>query len=203
MSDDREVVVEPAKEPDDKEARRLKKALSTLQKEKESIEKQLADFRKEIEDAKLSEQQRAAKEVEALRAEKEAAISSRTALEKELEKERRISTLVAKYDLADPEFGDILLRRIGPEDDLDTFIRTAKKDEKLSRLFKGPNDNRITNEDGSAIVPGVAPGAAPRSRSAASGPLDEDLEIAMDLFPNDANRRQAYLDRLKKIKGSK
>lgn len=210
MSDDREstVVVDDAAEKDppadgDKDLKRLKKALSALQKEKTTLESQLADFRKEIENAKLSEQQRTSKELEEFKATLAKRDAEKATLEAEVARERRVSVLVAKHGLADPDFADVILKRWNPEEheDFDTFAASAKKDKKYAPLFTGIRPTEITNDDGSKVIP-AAPGTPSRAtgRAGPSGPSEDDMEIAKTLYPNAPARQTAYLENLKKIK---
>lgn len=210
MADDREnAVVEEssppaAPTPDDKDSRRLKKALSSLQKEKAELEKQLTDFRKEIEESKLTEQQKVAKELETLRNEVAKRDNERKALEAEIARERRVSVLVAKHGLADPDFADVVLKRWNPEehDDFDKFANSLKKDEKYARLFTSVRaDPGITNEDGSKIIPNGTVGMASRSAAPSrGGTSDEDEQIARELFPNAPAKQRQYLENLQRVK---
>lgn len=211
MSDDREnAVVEDAPKsaapPDDKDSKRLKKALSSLQKEKMDLEKQLTDFRKEIEESKLSEQQKVAKELETLRAEVAKRDNAQKALEAEIARERRVSVLVAKHGLADPDFADVVLKKWNPEEheDFDKFASSLKKDEKYARLFTSLRaDPGITNEDGSKIIPNAGVGMSGRSAAnegKVRGASDEDEQIARDLFPNNPDKRRMYLENLQRVK---
>lgn len=214
MSDDREnavvekVTPDEAVPPDDKDARRLKKALSSLQKEKADLEKQLTDFRKEIEESKLTEQQKVAKELETLRNEVAKRDNDRKALEAEIARERRVSVLVAKHGLADPDFADVVLKKWNPDEheDFDKFAASLKKDEKYARLFTALRaDPGITNEDGSKIIPNSTVGMSNRSAAPTGrgGPSDEDEQIARDLFPNSPAKQKQYLENLQRIKRGK
>lgn len=194
------------KQLEDKDARRLKKALAALQKDKADLEKQLADFRKEIETSKLTEKEKVEKELAGLREQLTKHDGEKAAMEAEVAKERRVSILVAKHGLADPEFADVVLKKWDPAEDadFDAFVGKVKKDSRYSRLFSPPAaESKITNEDGTDIVPGAGTGVGNRRISMTSGVREVDEQIAVDLYPNSPTKQKAYIDTLQHMKRGK
>lgn len=193
-----EVVVE--KKPDD--LRRIKKANAALQKERDDFKAKLEKFEKDVQDAKLTEVEKYQKMLKQQADEAAAAKAEAAAAKKEREYERKISLLVAKHKLADPDYGDLVLKGYNPEEheDFDAYVAEVKKKPSIARLF-GSQDNRIVDEDGSDIEPKVAGSQTKPARG--SSWEEREREIAESLYPNNKARQDAYIAGLKKLRGSK
>lgn len=182
------VVVEPAVDP----LRGLKKANKTLTRERDEIKTKLETLEREAAQAKLTDAERTAASLKQLAKERDDALAEREAAKREREQERRISQMVAKHGLRDPEFGDIILKQFNPEehDDFDKFVATTKRNQKYSVLFGVPGDDRILDDDGEEIVP-----QAPRQGSNKGKVVNntEHEDFARRMFPGNAAQQQAYL----------
>lgn len=183
--------------PEDK-LKGIKKANKTLQAERDAARGELDKLKAEAAKAKMSAEERASADLAALN--KQLA-DAKLEIEKErkaADRERKISKLVAQHDLADPEFGDLVLNKFDPDehDDFDTFVKDLKKQPKYGALFRGERQ-RITNEDGSDIVPNVPGGAGGTGKGRDSaGASDQDAELARAQFPNDEKKQKKFLDNL-------
>ena len=193
-----EPVAEPAAEKKPDDIRRIKIANKTLQRERDEYKAKFEKFEKDASDAKLSEVEKfqklvKAKEDEALEARTEAA---RAKAERDFE--RNVSRLVAKFDLADPDYGELVLKGYNPEDheDFDNFVAEAKKKPSIARLFK--SKERILDDDGAEIVPKTAGSSGKVSKG--SNWEDNERSIAESLYPNNKPRQDAYILGLKKLR---
>ena len=191
-------VAEPAAEKKPDDVRRIKIANKTLQRERDEYKAKFEAFEKAAADAKLTEVEKfqklvKAKEDEALEARTEA---SRAKAERDFE--RNVSRLVAKYDLADPDYGELVLKGYNPEehDSFDSFVAEAKKKPSIARLFK--SKDRILDEDGAEIVPKTAGSSGKVSKG--SNWEDTERSIAESLYPNNKQRQDAYILGLKKLR---
>lgn len=182
--------------------RRIKKANAALQKERDDFKAKLDKAEKDAQDAKLTEVEKYQKLVKQHQDEAALAKQEAAAAKKEREYERKVSLLVAKYKLADPEYGDMVLKGYNPEehDDFDEYVKEVKKKPAIARLF-GTVEDRIVNEDGSDIEPKVAGSQAKQARS--SSWEEREREIAESLYPNNKARQDAYIAGLKKLRGGK
>ena len=190
---DTEVVV-PAKDP----VKGLKQANRTLQNERDALAKQLADAKEETARSKRTADEQAKVELENTRKERDAARADAEAAKRERETERRVSTMVAKHGLKDPDYGELVLKGFNPEehDDFDAFVTLAKKNKKFEPLFNKTEapEERVVDENGDDVVPETprankskAPGAG--SKLAQS----EHEEFARSRWPGDEAKQKAYV----------
>lgn len=195
-----EVTTTGDKTPKDKA--RMAKALAALQKERDDAKAALAKAQEDAKRASMTELDKLKADLDAKAREAEAARIEAAQAKAERERERLVSRLVAKHKLAEPEFGDLILKGYNPEEheDFDAFVATVKADAKYKRLFA--LDNRITNEDGSDIVPATGP--APKSKTSNGSSQDaDDREFAESMFPNNKARQDAYIAQLRKLRSGK
>lgn len=172
--------------------RGLKKANKTLASERDKLAGELAKLKEDAEKAKLSDTERANAELKRLEKERDDAKAEALRAKAERETERKVSQLVAKHGLRDPEFGEIVLRQFNPDehDDFDTFVTQVKKNKRYEPLFKELDDARVTDEDGEDIVP-ERPKAGKSVKTKATNTDHEDF--ARKQWPNDEARQKTYL----------
>lgn len=195
-ADAAEPVVAAEKKPDD--VRRIKIANKTLQRERDEYKAKFEKFEKEAQDAKLSEVEKFQKLVKAKEEEAATAIAEASAAKKERDFERNVSRLIAKHSLADPDYGDLVLRGYNPEEhDLDAYVAEVKKKPSIARLFKTEN-SRILDEDGTEIVPKTAGNTGKVSKG--SNWEDNERSIAESLYPNNKPKQDSYIAGLKKLR---
>lgn len=195
--DESKVTETAVKEPDDK-LRGIKRANKTLQTERDQLAEKLAKFEAEAAKAKMTAEERAASELAALNKKIAELQAESEKAKSEAERERKISKLIAQHDLADPEFGDLILKKFNPDehDDFDTFVKDIKKQPKYGALFRGEKTARITNEDGSDIVPAVPHGSNANGQKSGKGYTDQDEELARSQFPGNPDKQKKFLDQL-------
>lgn len=189
---DAEVVV-PAKDP----VKGLKQANRTLQTERDNLAKQLAEAKEAEAKSKRTAEEQAKVELENIRKERDQARAEAAAALKERETERRVSTMVAKHGLKDPDYGELVLKGFNPDehDDFDAFVTLAKKNKKFEPLFnKVEEEARVTDEDGEEVIPAAprankskAPGAGSKLAQA------EHEEFARTRWPGDEAKQKAYV----------
>lgn len=191
-------VVAAEKKPDD--VRRIKIANKTLQRERDEYKAKFEKFEKEAQDAKLSEVEKFQKLIKAREEEATQALAEAAAAKKERDFERNVSRLVAKHNLADPDYGDLVLRGYNPEDhdDFDAYVAEVKKKPSIARLFKTEGNNRILDDEGMEIVPKTAGSSGKVSKG--SNWEENERSIAESLYPNNKPRQDAYILGLKKLR---
>ena len=175
--------------------RGLKKANKTLSTERDTLAAELAKWKDEAEKAKLSDTEKSQKALRDLVRERDEAKADALKAKAEREQERKVSTLVAKHGLRDPDFGDIILRpfNVDEHDDFDEFVSGIKKHKKYQPLFGpvGEEEDRVVNEDGEDIVPDRP--RQGKSKTGAKAPSTDHEEFARKQFPGDEERQRAYL----------
>lgn len=187
--------VVPAKDP----VKGLKQANRTLQTERDNLAKQLAESKEAEAKSKRTAEEQAKVELENIRKERDQARADAEAAKRERETERRVSTMVAKHGLKDPDYGELVLKSFNPEEheDFDAFVTLAKKNKKFEPLFnkvEAAEETRVTDEDGEDVVP-----AAPRSnKSKAPGAgsklaQSEHEAFAQSRWPGDEAKQKAYV----------
>ncbi len=186
------------KEPD-RELARMKRALKAQQAERAQALAELETLRKQIEDEKLSAQERERKELEAIRKQAEDAQRKLSEREAEMERLRLVNRLVSKHKLADEEYADVVLKRYNPDehDDFDAFVSELVEQPKYKVFFEQP-------QVAAAPLPPAPPvpgSGNNRERAVKTSPEDEILATARQLFPTDAARRETYIRQLKAMKG--
>lgn len=193
-----EAVVEAPPKPDN-DAKRMKKALANLQKERDEAKAALAAAAEEAKRSSMSELEKYKADVASKTQEAEAARKEAAQAKMEREQERLVSRLVAKHKLADPEYGELILKRYKPEehDDFDSFVDEVKKEDKFKRLFGA---DKIVDEDGNDIVPN-ARGVSSKTKGASEEAVDR--ELAESMFPNNKSRQDSYLAQMKKLRSGK
>jgi len=172
--------------------RRLKRANKTLSQERDTLKNRLTELENEVKQAKLSAEERAAEELNKLRAERDILAAQAAKISAERDQVKRISDMVARHGLRDPEFGDVVLRQYKPDEheDFDQFVTDIKKNNRFAVLF-GVKDEPAGDEE-EEIVP-----RPPRKTSQNNGgqklAAAELEQEAMRLYPNDESRRKAYV----------
>lgn len=186
------------KKPDD--VKRIKQANKTLQKERDDFKAKLDKHEKDLADAKLSAEEKAAKALAAKEIEIETARAEAKQAKREREFERAISKLVTKHNLADPDYGELVLKGWDPEadDDLDSWVAEQKKRPSIANLFKKAEAKREVDEDGGDIVPKVAGSGS--AKKATSNWEETEREIAKSLYPNNKERQDNYIAGVRKLK---
>lgn len=199
MSNTGDVPVEPvvAPEPDkaSKATRRMERALASLQKERDDLAAQLTKVAEDTKRASMTELERYKADAEARARDAEAARSEAAAAKAERERERLVSRLVAKHKMADPDYGELVLKGYDPakHDDFDAFAEDVKAQPKFRRLFEG---DRIVDESGEDIVPSARSVSSKTKRSAGEADLEE---FAASMFPNDKARQKSYIETVRKL----
>lgn len=189
---------EKSKEPD-RELARMKRALKAQQAERAQALAELDALKKEIEESKLSAQERERKEFEKIRQQAEEAQRRLAEREAEMEKLRLVNRLVGKHKLLDEDYADVVLKKYDPKEheDFDEFVSELAKEDKFKRLFANVEPEQ-------APVPKApsTPGSGTNRNANAKSGVTESIEAeAMGMFPNDAVRREVYVRTLKQIKG--
>lgn len=194
--------VKPAKAKSSDSAR-MAKALASVQRERDEARAALVKAEDDAKRASMTEIDKAKADVAARTKEVDAARAEAAAAKAEAARERLVSRLVSKHKLADPEFGDLVLKGYKPEEheDFDEFVETFKADPKYKVLFAAKVGEKITNDDGSDIVPAVG-GPKAKTQSATSQDAN-DREFAEQQFPNNKARQDAYLNQLRKLRSNK
>jgi len=118
--------------------------------------------------------------------------------------ERLVGKLVAKHKLADPEYGEIVLRGYNPEEnpDLDAYVAEIKKRPTIARLFEAPGKSRILDDSGEEIVPNTTSGSSGKTKTAGNWEASE-RELAESMFPGKKERQDNYIKNLKNLKAGK
>lgn len=174
-----------------KETERLKRALAALQKEKEKAASELAEFKTATERAKMTEQDRIKAELEEKRVMAEQAQARYEALVAERERDRDVMYLVAKQDLLDPDFGEMILRKRQEGETLDELATRLRKDSKMKVLFQAraaAADVEVVETHGNA---------ASRRKTPVADVSDDDKARAKQLYPFRPELQAAYLEKLK------
>lgn len=159
----------------------LKKANKTLQTERDGLRTELDTLKKSIEDAKRTDAEKVQAEIKAMNDRLAALANEASAAKKALDRERKISQLVSKHKLADPEYGDLVLQKYNPDEheDFDQFVGELRKAPTYARLFE---QERILDDGGNEIIPRAPSGTAKKPGSN----LDAlDREFAISIHPND------------------
>lgn len=187
-----------AKPPADKETKRMKQALAALQKERDDLKAAASQAAEEAKRASMTELEKYKADAEARGREVEAARKEAATAKAERERERLVSKLVAKHKLADPDYGDLVLRTYDPaaHEDFDAFVEEAKKEPKIRHLFAS---GKALDDDGEEIIPNATAVSTKTKKSAASEDL---IEFAKSMFPNDTARQKSYLDTVRSLRGS-
>lgn len=186
------------------EVRRIKNANKTLQKERDYLKFKLEKFEKDAENAKLTEIEKYQKLVREKEKEAESARSEAAKAKVEREFERKVSTLVAKHKLADPEYGELVMKGYDPDEheDFDAFVAEAKKKPSIARLFlSGENSDRVVDDEGNDVIPKVA-GSSGAVKKGSNWEENERV-IAKQLYPNDKTRQDNYIAAVKSLKAGK
>jgi multidrug efflux pump subunit AcrA (membrane-fusion protein) len=185
-----------SKEPD-RELSRIKRALRAQQAEKAEAQAQLEALRKEVEDSKLSAQERERKELENIRKQADEVQRQLAQREAEMDRLRLINKLVGKHKLLDEDYADIVLKRYNPKehDDFDAFVAEVSKEPKFKVLFAQPE---AAVQPTAPSVPGSGTNRTPNAKAGVSEGIEAE---ARELFPNDVHRQETYIRTLKQIKG--
>lgn len=188
------------------EGKAIKKANLTLTRERDEARAELARLQKAQEDATLSSNEKAAKELAAAQAEA-AAVKAELASQKLLvDRTMKVAHMVAKHKLADPSYGELILQGYKPDEheDFDQFVVEQAKIPKFARLFDtgSSTGDRILDDDGNEIIPSTRVGGS-GARSKGSNWEDKEAEVAAGLFPYDKARQARYLAEVRKLRGGK
>ena len=191
----------PPADKNDAEVARLKRALADRQAEAETHKNALAELQAKIERDKLTEQEKAEADRKALEAKVQALTSAQEQASAALVRERQKLNLVAKANVADPEFAGLILSRYNPEkdgDDIVAFAATLKDDPVWANLFRRDAVSPISGTRAPA-----RPASTPSSRQAAPVAVvitDEDKAEAAEIYPRDPIAQAAYLAQVEKTR---
>lgn len=184
-------------EPDkaSKATRRMERALASLQKERDDLAAQLTKVAEDTKRASMTELERYKADAEARAREVEAARAEAAVAKAERERERLVSRLVAKHKMADPEYGDLVLKGYDPKthEDFDAFVDEIKVQPRYRVLF---GSERIVDESGEDIVPNSRSVSTKTKKQAAEVDLEE---FAASMFPNDKARQKSYIETVRKL----
>lgn len=199
-------VVKPEPEVDKAavEARRIKTANRTLQKERDDLKAKLDKYEADAQNAKLTETEKWAKAIKDKEAEADVLRQEAAKAKTERDFERRVSTLVAKHKLADPDYGEIVLKGYNPDEhaDLDAYVAEVKKRPAIARLFESERKaEKVLDDAGNEIVPSIS-GSSNKTKTQGGWETSE-REIAESLFPGQVDRQNNYIQTLKKLKAGK
>lgn len=171
----------------DKEIKRLQAALADRQKE-------LADFKAQIEREKMTEAEKRDADYKAALASQAKLEAERDQAKAEADLQRKTLHLVSKHGLTNPAFGETVLKGFDPEaGTLDEYVSALKAQPEWAPVFR-------TAGAVSAQVP--APGTPASGNSRATEPAealitDEDRMLARRQWPNNQRAQEMFLEGLK------
>jgi len=180
-----------------RELERMKEVIKTLQKTASEYE----TFKKEQEKSKLSAEERLKQEQEEIRKAKVEADQRVKQLEKSLETQRLVNTLVAEHGLRNPDFGEALLKRFDPEkEDFEVFAKRVRTDPKNVGVFRSldsEEDSEVRTER-KAAPPGPATGGSRPIKVSSDEQADKDKAWARQRYPGDEEKQKKLIKSLER-----
>lgn len=201
-SDQEDTPTKPADKPDDssRELARMKRVLAKLQKERDESLKAVNDLKTAQERERMGEAERAKAEFEDIKASLVREQEARKALETARMRDQQVMELVTHHNLRDSKFGSIVLGELGEDEELGDLVKRLKADPELGVMFK--SEQASTGDVDSPGLHGSAGTTASRTNKRAT--LEQtDKEMAAKLFPYNAAKQKAFIERKKMTRENK